>query len=228
MAPNIMANGPSPYQQSTAPLPVISVQPGTYLREMQGEYSRQETKLRAGQMSWQPSAYVATLFEPGLLGVMSPEPQLRIPVSSAFPVSGNFSQRRQAAIGGTPYTSRAGAQKRWLTDALGELDQIDQETAQEGLPPSNELSKGNARHIIIELATGPYPQPAVYPTEDGEIAILFQKQSAQAGVLILCDSDGGGACFSTIAGKKRRARYDDASELPDAFVKGELLKLTLA
>ena len=228
MTPNIMANSPSPYQQSTAPLPVISAKPGPYLREKQEEHSRQETKLWARQMSWQPSASVATLFGPGLLGVVSPEPQSRIPVFSAFPVWGKFPLPEQAAIGGTLYTSRAGAQKRWLTDALGEFDQLDQEAAQEGLPPSNELSKGNARHIITELATGPYPQPAVYPTEDGEIAILFQKQSAQAGVLILCDSDGGGACFSTIASKKRRARYDDASELPDAFVKGELLKLTLA
>ena len=116
----------------------------------------------------------------------------------------------------------------WLADALEELEQIDQEAAEEGFPLSNNLSRGNARHILDELTHEPCPGPTVYPTEDGEIAILFQMRRAQAGVLILCERDGGGVCFSTIAGKKRRARYDDASELPDAFVRSQLFKLRLA
>ncbi len=200
----------------------------TDLRTMQGETPRQVPKLRVRPMSRQGISYVANLSGPGLLGAVSPTPEMKIPTSSEPPVSGNVFFHPHATTGNSPYAAFAGAQKGWLADALDELDQIDQEAAEEGWPAASNLSKGNVKRIIIELASGPCPPPVIYPTEDGEIAILFQIRNAQAGVLILCDSTGGGACFSTIAGKRCRARYDDASELPDAFVKGELLKLNLA
>ena len=110
----------------------------------------------------------------------------------------------------------------WLADALEELDQVDEEAAEEGLPLSNQLCKRNARNILKQLAQGTTPAPTVYATDNGAIAILFQNRETQSGVLILCEPDGSGACFSTTAGKKRRARYDDASDLPDAFVTSQL------
>ncbi len=229
MAANITANDRSPYQRSTASTPPLTgSRRGTDLRTIQGETPRQDPKPRVRPMSWQAVAYVGNFSGPGLLGAVSPTPEMKFPTSSEPPVSGNVFPHPYATIGTSPYVVVAGARKGWLPDALDELDQIDHEAAEEGWPRGNNLSKGNAKRIITELSRGTYPQPAIYPTEDGEIAILFQIQSAQAGVLILIDAAGGGACFSTIAGKRRRARYDDASDLPDAFVKGELLKLNLA
>lgn len=229
MAPNITANDRSPYQRTTASMPPLTGSwRGTDPRTIQGETPRQGSKLRVRPMSWQAVAYVANLSGPGLLGAVSPTTEMKIPNFSEPPVSGNVFPHPHATISTSPYAAVAGAQKGWLPDALDELDQIDHEAAEEGWPRVNNLSKGSAKRIITELSRGTYPQPAIYPTEDGEIAFLFQKRSAQAGVLILIDSAGGGACFSTIAGKRRRARYDDASDLPDAFVKGELLKLNLA
>jgi hypothetical protein len=71
---------------------------------------------------------------------------------------------------------------------------------------------------VVELS------PSVYPTADQEIAIQFV--ASQASVLILCDSSGSGACFSFIDGKNRRARFDDAVDLPSGFATAELLRLT--
>lgn len=229
MAPNITANDRSPYRRSTASMPTITgSRRDSDLRTIQGGSPRQGPNLRVRPMSWQTFSYVDNFSGPGLLGAVSPTPKMKIPTFSELPVSGNIFPHPHATISTSPYAAVAGDQKGWLSDALDALEQIDHEAAEEGWPRGNNLSKGSAKRIIIELSRGTYPQPAIYPTEDGEIAILFQKQSAQAGVLILIDGAGGGACFSTIAGKRRRARYDDASDLPDAFVKGELLKLNLA
>lgn len=229
MAPNITANYRSPYQRLTASMPTLTgSRRDTDLRTMQGETPRQGPKLRVRPMSRQGITYVANLSGPGLLGAVSLTPEMKIPTASKPPVPGKVFPHLCATISSSSYAAVAGAQKGWLPDALDELDQIDHEAAEEGWPRGNNPSKGSAKRVIIELSRGMYQQPAIYPTEDGEIAILFQKQSAQAGVLILIDGAGGGACFSTIAGKRCRARYDDASDLPDAFVKGELLKLNLA
>lgn len=116
----------------------------------------------------------------------------------------------------------------WIEDALQELDRVDQEAEEEGFPPRSESSKMNARKILLALKAWPFPASAIYPTQDDEVAILFQKPAAKSAVLILCDSDGGGACFSTIAGKKRRIRYDDANDPPDAFLRQELIRLGAA
>ena len=134
----------------------------------------------------------------------------------------------QAFVRSDPSGLHVGIANVWFTDALEELEQVDREAAEEGLPPSSELAKRNARHILNVLAQIPSPAPSVYPTEQGGIAILFQNRRVQGGVLILCEQDGSGACFSTISRKKRRARYDDASDLPGAFVISELKKLRLA
>lgn len=189
MALNITANDPSPYQWSTTSLLAsMGSRFGADLRGIQGECFRQETKRRAQQIPVQHFPGFAALSEPDLLGAVSPGPQTKFAEFSASAMSGKFCLHGQATISDTPFTAQPGTQKSWLTDALAELDQIDQEAAEDELPPSNELAKGNARRILIELANRTYPQPAVYPTEEGEIGILFQNRSAQAGILILIDN----------------------------------------
>jgi hypothetical protein len=116
----------------------------------------------------------------------------------------------------------------WLREALQELQEADHEAEQEGFRTSSITAKNNAKQILESLSRGPWPAPVVYPTADGEIAIFFKAAGAEAAVLILCDSDGGGACFASIFGENRRARYSDAGYLPDEFVKRQLRDLQFA
>ena len=112
----------------------------------------------------------------------------------------------------------------WLDTALAELNDIDQEVAEESLPEIVPGTKDQARRILFALATQSIA-PTVYPTEDGEIALYFKPPAAKSAVLIMVGNDGQGACFSYVNGKNRRARYDDASELPDGFVREQLRRL---
>lgn len=114
----------------------------------------------------------------------------------------------------------------WLDRAMADLDAIDQESREENYEPASARAKKNARRILKVFADHDFPNPAVYPTEDGEIHIFLRDKDKAAAVLVECDSDGRGACFSTFAGTNRRARYDDARELPDEFVLAQLRRLT--
>ena len=113
---------------------------------------------------------------------------------------------------------------RWLADAIGELAEVDDEVAEEALPELLANTKKHARRIIFALAKQPIA-PTVYPTADGEIALYFKSPVAASSVLILIGNDGQAACLSYINGKNRRARYDDASDLPDEFVKEQIWAL---
>ncbi len=112
----------------------------------------------------------------------------------------------------------------WLKDALAELESIDDEIAEEALPEIQSHTKDKARAIISALATQSVA-PTVYPTMDGEVALYFKSPVTTSSLLILVCNDGQAACFSYIAGKNRRARYEDATELPDEFVKAQLRAL---
>ena len=115
----------------------------------------------------------------------------------------------------------------WLPSALEELEEIDREVLEDGLPAINTRTKGEAARILRELA-GRTMQPTIYPTDDGEIVIHFQSPGVPAAVLIEVSNDGQAACFSSIGGRNRRARSDDSSDLPDAFVMAQLKALAAA
>ena len=109
----------------------------------------------------------------------------------------------------------------WLASALDELEEIDREVLEDGLPPIKAETRGEAARILQELS-GQTIQPTTYPTNDGEIVIHFQSPGVPAAVLIELSNDGQAACFSCVGGKNRRRRYGDSSGLPDAFVMAQL------
>ncbi len=113
---------------------------------------------------------------------------------------------------------------RWLADAIGELEEIDDEVAEEALPELAADTKKHARRIVFALTKQPIA-PTIYPTTDGEVALYFKSPVAASSVLILVGNDGQAACFSYINGKNRRARYDDVADLPDEFVKAQIQAL---
>ena len=115
----------------------------------------------------------------------------------------------------------------WLPAVLKELESIDDEIKEDGLPQVSGAARGEARRILNDLRNH-YIAPTIYPTRDGEIAIHFKSPVAPEAVLIELNNDGQGACFSHTNGKSRRARYDDSSELPDQFVRAQLEALKSA
>lgn len=140
------------------------------------------------------------------------------------PALSSLTQPPQDAARGT----RAHAPRQpWLADALGELGECVDEAREEGYPEptGNALALAEALLKRIAQRATPLPQPSVYPSADNEIVLFFCNGEVQAAVSIAIEAGGEGVCFSNIGGL-RRARYQDARELPDAFVAGELLKLS--
>ena len=112
----------------------------------------------------------------------------------------------------------------WLADALAELAEIDDEIAEENLPEVSGAMKAEAARIIRALA-GRAPAPAVYPTQDAEIALHFKSPGRPGTVLVLLRDDGRAGCHAYIGGRSRRAHYETSSDLPDAFVLDQLRRL---
>lgn len=163
-----------------------------------------------------------------------PESQLRLAQVSMIPPGiGTASSAPHLQFAGSHILSHPhmflrllqGSISSWLSDALDELEEADAESAEDGLRLCSQIAHDNAKLILESLSKIEPLQPNVYPTEDQEIAIFFRKERGGGTVLLLSDSVGGGACFSSINGKNRRARYDDSTDMPDAFVKEQLLKL---
>ena len=113
---------------------------------------------------------------------------------------------------------------QWITDAIEELEHIGDEVAEDALSEIHADTRKHARRMILALENQPIA-PTVYPTTDGEIALYFKSPVAASSVLILVGNDGQAACFSYINGKNRRAQYDDAADLLDAFVKAQVRAL---
>ncbi|MGZ8995425.1 MAG: hypothetical protein ACXW3P_02865 [Rhodospirillales bacterium] len=115
----------------------------------------------------------------------------------------------------------------WLPAALAELDQCSEEAQEEGYPVPTPEALATAEAILRRIAALPadLPEPSVYPSAEREIVLFFCRSEAKAAVSLSVDEDGGGACFSNVSGL-RRARYGDVSELPDAFMQSEFLKLS--
>ena len=112
----------------------------------------------------------------------------------------------------------------WLQSAIEELEEIDREVLEDGLPAISTRTKGEAARILRELAGRTIP-PTIYPTDDGELVIHFQSPGVPAAVLIELKNNGQAAWFSSIRGRNRRFRSDDSSDLPDAFVMVQLKAL---
>ena len=112
----------------------------------------------------------------------------------------------------------------WLADALQVLAEVDEEIAEDGLPEIIPSVRTEARRIIGALAQHRWT-PAVYPTQDGEIAIHFKSPDAPSSLVILLDSRGQGECYTYTGGRSRRAHYNASSDLPDGFVMEQLHSL---
>ena len=118
-------------------------------------------------------------------------------------------------------TSTEPARAAELGAALRDLDGAAEEAREEGFPQPSRLALKNARRLLQDLYRLRPSRLEVYPTPDGEIALVAPGGHGRS-VLVLCDSDGGVLCSVNLNGRHRRARYSTATMLPDGFVREAL------
>jgi len=98
------------------------------------------------------------------------------------------------------------------------LNNLHKECEEEGYQCFSKEAENTARDILYKIQHKfPTNEYFVYPTAEREIAIDCTPEDKK-GVLILCDSRGGIACFVTIDGKNRRCRYDKYSDFSYDFL----------
>lgn len=115
----------------------------------------------------------------------------------------------------------------WLPQALRELDVMDEEIEEEGLPEVNEVARSEARRVLIALSRQPVA-PMVCPTEDGQVSVYFKAPGRRGALHLLFDNDGAAAWFSVGPGKGGYGRNKNGPDLPIDFLMGRLRALGAA
>lgn len=110
-----------------------------------------------------------------------------------------------------------------LENALEDLRTTPDEATDEGFPQPTELALTNAGRILRQMYAMLPTRLEVYPTPEGEVAIVAP--APRRSVMVLCESDGGALCMVNMDGKHRRARYSTADSLPDGFLRDALNEL---
>ena len=115
----------------------------------------------------------------------------------------------------------------WLPGALRELDEIDEEIEEDGLPPVSEIARAHARRVLLALSSQPLA-PNVYPTGDGEISLSFKAPDGSMTFHLLLDNKGEAAWISAGEGQNSFGRHMNAADLPIDFVMERLRALRAA
>ena len=108
-----------------------------------------------------------------------------------------------------------------VRESLSDLAEVDGYAAEAGLPPLGDRVKESAARILREIGRAFPLRYGIYPMVGGKIVIHAQERKGHS-VLIICAPDGRASCLVPKDGKGRRAYYDSADELPDAFVRNAL------
>ena len=111
-----------------------------------------------------------------------------------------------------------------LVEALRELAEVSDYAAEDGLDAPSETASVNAARLLKAMYAISPRRYGVYPAPGGYVAIDARGANDRIAV-VLCGSAGEAACFVTIDGESRRARYATARELPDGFIREALAGL---
>ena len=110
-----------------------------------------------------------------------------------------------------------------LEEALEDLRTTPDEAIDEAYPQPTQLALANAGRMLRRMHALLPTRLEVYPTPDGEIAIVAP--CTRQSVMVLCDSNGGALCMVNMDGEHRRAKYSAASSLPDSLLRDALNEL---
>lgn len=113
---------------------------------------------------------------------------------------------------------------RDLEEALDDLRATPREAVEKGYSAPTQLALTNAERILRQMYALSPIRLEVYPTPDGEVAIVAPC-ATRCSVMVLCDSNGGALCTVNMDGEHRRARYSTAASLPDGFLRDAMSEL---
>ncbi len=113
-----------------------------------------------------------------------------------------------------------------LGEALHDLRSSIEEAQEEEFPIPSGIAMENAEQFIRDMYALSPRRLEVYPTPDGEIAVVAP--SPGRSVMILCDSDGGGLLMAHLGGGNWRARYSNARDIPPFLVRRAISGLDAA
>ena len=116
------------------------------------------------------------------------------------------------------------AKEEDLADALRDLQEINDEADEEGIPPPSESAIANADSLIRKSYDILPRQYLVELLPEGVIAITVPG-GFRCSVMLLCESEGGILCSVNMNGKLQRNRYTHVDQLPDKFLRDALSKL---
>ena len=113
---------------------------------------------------------------------------------------------------------------RGLSDALADVDGSPDEAADEGFPIPTTTALEHARSVVRFMYGVLSRRIEAYPTPDAEIAVVAPGGPGRS-VMVLLDSHDGALVTVNLSGNHRRARYSQADDLPDAFLREALADL---
>ncbi len=102
---------------------------------------------------------------------------------------------------------------KWLSNALRQLENIDDCTADENLSPPAIIiieRTGSRLRVVSECVVA---QPDIYPMSEVSLAIDFRTRNGTCGILFVIGSDGSGTVFYPDRGSKGWMTCKDAAEL---------------
>jgi len=111
-----------------------------------------------------------------------------------------------------------------LKEMLSAIAGVDLAAKDDGYPVPGRALKESVERLVRRLFRAHPRAYEIYPTERGEIAVDVIGPVGK-GLLLVCESSGVVTCYVTIAGENRRARYEDATRLPDAFLTEALAEI---
>ena len=85
------------------------------------------------------------------------------------------------------------ASEKSLTEALSELEELDDYAAEEELPPPSPTAKKIARDILNQLISKLPRYYAVSPWEDGDIVVFTEGSGSR--VSVFCRANGGASLY---------------------------------
>ena len=118
------------------------------------------------------------------------------------------------------------AARRFLSEALEELGELEEYAAESELSPPAPLAKESARKFLRKVVRESPRCYAVSPWDGGKV-VVHTRDAKGSGIGVYFSAEGGASCYVTVAGegRNRRAHYDSARDLPDSFVLEALRKL---
>lgn len=107
-----------------------------------------------------------------------------------------------------------GSVSPWYSKAIEELEGIDEEVREDGLPGIPTEVEKDARAVLRAIATrGFRTPPSVYPTDSGEVALYFKSAFAASSVLIEIGRAGRTSFSASSGTADRRAVSGSAEEV---------------